>query len=445
MLNTFSSVRQYLKFDITRVVIDNFVFKLHYRWTFVMLLVATLLITSRQYIGEHIQCISDGVIAPVINTFCFFTPTFTVVRDLNHTVFKPGSEPPGIGHYDASKDQIKRHAYYQWVPFVLFFQALCFYIPHFLWKKWEGGRVKALVFGLKMVGLTRYLKNDSLRIGKLNVPSMAEAEERIKDIRRTMIDRMRLNQSWGAHLVFTEFLNLVNLLLQITWTNRFLGGQFLDLGPKAVKGRWSEELSVLDIVFPKVTKCRFHKYGAGGSLQDHDTLCVMALNIMNEKIYTILWFWYAFLLTVTVLGLIWRLLTLCLYRNLTFTRWSLYWAKPGRLDEKELAAVIDKCNFSNWMFLFFLRTNLSEFLFKKVIYHLASEFPNPEKDNDINAYRDIGAPTSSSSQKPRYPDISSLDTVDAPLLHQRHPATPPTEPSDMATLEFKKKKKKNQL
>jgi len=84
MLNTFSSVRQYLKFDVTRVVIDNIVFKLHYRWTFVMLLVATLLITSRQYIGEHIQCLSDGVIAPVINTFCFFTPTFTVVSSRGH-------------------------------------------------------------------------------------------------------------------------------------------------------------------------------------------------------------------------------------------------------------------------------------------------------------------------------------------------------------------------
>lgn len=81
MLGTFSSVKQYLKFDITRVVIDNIVFKLHYRWTFVLLLVATLLITSRQYIGEHIQCISDNVVAPVINTFCFFTPTFTVVSE----------------------------------------------------------------------------------------------------------------------------------------------------------------------------------------------------------------------------------------------------------------------------------------------------------------------------------------------------------------------------
>ncbi|XP_017156611.1 innexin inx7 [Drosophila miranda] len=417
MLNTFSSVRQYLKFDITRVIIDNIVFKLHYRWTFVILLVATLLITSRQYIGEHIQCISDAVIAPVINTFCFFTPTFTVVKHYNNTAFKNGEIfSPGIGPFNQNEDKIKRHGYYQWVPFVLFFQALCFYVPHFLWKKWEGGRVKALVFGLRMVGLTKYLKNDSLRIGKLNIPSMAEADERIKDIRRTMIDRMRLNQSWGAHLVFAEVLNLVNLLLQITWTNRFLAGEFLTLGPKALHSRWVDEMNALDIVFPKVTKCKFFKFGASGSLQEHDTLCVMALNIMNEKIYVILWFWYAFLLIVTVLGLVWRLLTLFFYKNLTFTRWSLYWAKPGRVDENEISAVIDKCNFSNWMFLFFLRTNLSEFLFKKIIYHLASEFPDPDRDNDINAYRD---------RVPHYPDTSGLDTTDSPLLHLRHPSTAP--------------------
>ncbi|XP_068158697.1 innexin inx7 [Drosophila tropicalis] len=435
MLNTFSSVRQYLKFDITRVIIDNFVFKLHYRWTFVILLVATLLITSRQYIGEHIQCISDGVVAPVINTFCFFTPTFTVVRHMNNTALETGAIfQPGIGPYNPREDSIKRHAYYQWVPFVLFAQALCFYIPHFLWKKWEGGRIKALVFGLRMVGLTKYLKHDSLRIGKLNIPSMAEAEERVGVIRRTMIDRMRLNQSWGAHLVFAELLNLVNLCLQIMWTQRFLGGEFLTLGIKVLRERWVDKMDALDIVFPKVTKCTFYKYGAAGSLQEHDTLCVMALNIMNEKIYTILWFWYAFVLTITVLGLFWRLLTLFFYKNLTFSKWSLYWAKPGKLDESDLGAVIDKCNFSNWMFLFFLRTNLSEFLFLKVIYHLASEFPDPMNDNDINAYRDRsheGAAGPSDPTSVKYPDISKLDTVDAPLLHHRAAATsaPPPEAS----------------
>lgn len=39
-----------------------------------------LFLKYRQYIGDHIKCISDGAIpAHVINSFCFFTPTFTVV------------------------------------------------------------------------------------------------------------------------------------------------------------------------------------------------------------------------------------------------------------------------------------------------------------------------------------------------------------------------------
>lgn len=45
---------------------------------------------------------------------------------------------PGIGPYLKDEEPIKRHAYYQWVPFVLFFQALSFYLPHSLWKTWEG-------------------------------------------------------------------------------------------------------------------------------------------------------------------------------------------------------------------------------------------------------------------------------------------------------------------
>lgn len=235
---------------------------------------------------------------------------------MNNTALDSGTIfQPGIGPFNRKEDSIKRHAYYQWVPFVLFAQALCFYMPHMLWKKWEGGRIKALVYGLRMVGLTKYLKHDSMRIGKLNIPSMAEAEERIINIRRTMIDRMRLNQSWGAHLVFAEVLNLLNLCIQIYWTHRFLGRQFLTLGIKVLRERWVDKMDALDVVFPKVTKCTFYKYGAAGSLQEHDTLCVMALNIMNEKIYTILWFWYSFLLAVTVLGLLWRLLTLFFYKK----------------------------------------------------------------------------------------------------------------------------------
>ena len=37
-------------------------------------------------------------------------------------------------------------------------------------------------------------------------------------------------------------------------------------------------------VFPKVTKCTFHKYGPSGTVERIDGLCVLPLNIVNEKI-----------------------------------------------------------------------------------------------------------------------------------------------------------------
>ncbi|XP_017464203.1 PREDICTED: innexin inx7-like, partial [Rhagoletis zephyria] len=158
MLGTFSSVAPYLKFNPKYVITDNFVFKLHYRWSFIILLVATILVSSRQYFGEHIKCISDTIPAHVINTYCFFTPTFTLVRHLNNSALDKGIIfQPGIGPEQSQNEEIKRHAYYQWVPFVLFAQAILFYIPHILWKSFEGGRIKALVFGLRMVGLTQYI------------------------------------------------------------------------------------------------------------------------------------------------------------------------------------------------------------------------------------------------------------------------------------------------
>lgn len=52
----------------------------------------------------------------------------------------------------------------------------------------------------------------------------------------------------------------------------------------------------------QVTKCIFHKYGPSGSIQQHDALCVMALNIIHEKIYTVLWFWLLFLFIASTLG-----------------------------------------------------------------------------------------------------------------------------------------------
>lgn len=66
----------------------------------------------------------------------------------------------------------------------------------------------------------------------------------------------------------------------------------------------------MDKVFPKVAKCQFSKYGPSGSVQNHDALCVLPLNIINEKIYIFIYFWFVFLAAVSCVWLLYRLLTI---------------------------------------------------------------------------------------------------------------------------------------
>lgn len=255
----------------------------------------------------------------VINTFCFFTTTFTVVRHLNETMLQQGIIPhPGIGPLHGPDDEVKHHAYYQWVPFVLFLQAICFYAPHLFWRSLEKGRIKAMALGLQMIAISQYVRQgEDVVINKsYTLHTKISIDRKVGVIKREFLriyENIKVNRHFATKLITCELLCLLNLLFQIYATHRFLGRQFLALGLNFLRDDFQGKMDALDVVFPKVTKCLFYKYGASGSIQHHDALCVMALNVINEKIYTFLWFWFLLLLVVTSLALIWRILTVCLH------------------------------------------------------------------------------------------------------------------------------------
>jgi len=68
-----------------------------------------------------------------------------------------------------------------------------------------------------------------------------------------------------------------------------------------------ERIDPMSYVFPKMTKCSFYKYGGSGTIQLVDSLCVLGMNILNEKIYIFLWFWFIILAVITGVNLLIRI------------------------------------------------------------------------------------------------------------------------------------------
>ena len=71
----------------------------------------------------------------------------------------------GVGPYNPKEDYIEVKAYYQWVPFMLFLQGVMFYVPHVVFKNFEAGKLKAIIFGLNnwiIDDEERYSKYDEL-------------------------------------------------------------------------------------------------------------------------------------------------------------------------------------------------------------------------------------------------------------------------------------------
>jgi hypothetical protein len=149
------------------------------------------------------------------------------------------------------------------------------------------------------------------------------------------------------------------------------------------------DTSPSEAVFPKVTKCMFRKYGPSGTIQNHDALCVMALNVVNEKIFTVLWFWFALLALVSALALLWRLTILGLLACTSAHSRSFMsvWAQralgaPVTLDPAYLSPVTQRLDCGDWLFLQLLGANMGNRVYREFMEQLVQAMER-EKQSDI--------------------------------------------------------------
>jgi len=380
MLGLFTSVKPYIKakrkVEVPRP--DNFVFKLHYKVTFAILLISVILVSTYSYIDSSnsaIQCYFEakGTNIPqvVINRYCWIMSTFTLPK---HYTGIAGDEflHFGVGAHKEEDEKVY-HAYYQWVPIVLSLQAIMFYAPHWIWKQLEGGRLEKIISGLNN-----------------KIYDNSEKEGKVYDLATYMQIRMKdtkEHEIWALKFFICECLNFVNVICQIFITDAFLGGEFSTYGTEVfnfANMEPEERVDPMSKVFPRMTKCNFHKYGGSGTIEVIDALCVLSMNIINEKIYIFLWCWFILVALITGINIVVRLVQFFMpdvRQRMTFL------ANLGHLNKdvsrSAMEEVVQRLSYADWLILYYLAQAMDKSNFGSLITKLVDDLPiNPYINDD---------------------------------------------------------------
>lgn len=257
-----------------------------------------------------------------------------------------------------SKDHPDRKSrvlkYYQWVPFILLFQAFLFYIPRLVW------RALSTKSGLNIANLVQaarsYQSSEKFQDRDKIMLYMIKSMDQYSYTRRkrkggiskkcdcdiqqlcftdasccccagssstNMIGGSAGNQGaiGGTYLVclyfFIKILYLSNSLGQLFLLNVLLGHKNFHLyGLEIIQNIMHGKDASDSVYFPRVTMCDF-KVRDVAQVHTYTVQCVLPINLFNEKVFMFVWFWLAFVSFVNIYDLVAWILR-CFFSNVRY-------------------------------------------------------------------------------------------------------------------------------
>ncbi|BAF45762.1 viral innexin-g1.3 [Ichnoviriform fugitivi] len=341
MLHLLKALRGLLK--PRSVQLHNTVFCLHYKFTVTFLIAFSIVGASQQYFGETIDCQFAEYKNGELNNYCSAQDTFVREQTAND----------GEGEEDTKGNRVRYYTYYSWVSLTLFLQAVFFYTPHYIWKVWEGGRLQALTSKI----IFPILDKDAVEKG-------------VEGLSEYFFKNRKTHNAYAYKHLICELLNLINIAGQIVFMNRFIGDGYQFYGIHVLLMNREDMEKRIGQLFPTRTICTFEKYGLTGLREKSEGICILTHNPLNEKIYCFLWFWMHFVAVVSVLDMIYRIVTI-LYPPLRF--YLLRFTSCGE-NADEIRAVYEKLQFGEWFLLLLLHENVNSQVYEALISRLAQHF-----------------------------------------------------------------------
>lgn len=315
------------------------------------------MVSASQFIGKPIDCVQGKSQSNVINSYCWIMSTFT----LPDAFSRPDGTHPGLGTPEEN-GPTKYYTYYQWVVFVLGLMAILCYTPKFLWDSMENNLMTTVVMGLNW-GL--------------------KGEDEISKKRQTLVSYMlrhiRSHDMYVYRYFFCELLCLVNIVGQMYLMDAFFDGEFMSYGSRVIsfsEMQQEERVDPMIYIFPRMTKCVFRRVGPSGTIEKIDSLCVLAQNIVNEKAFIFVWFWYVIMATLLCMVMVFRLVLVFV----PTVRPHLIHMRNRMVSIDALKVICQKSSVGDWWILYMLCFNLDPFIYRDVIAELSKKIETEQSN-----------------------------------------------------------------
>lgn len=390
MAHLLTDLANYFKLD--EINIDNWTFKCFYKVSFIICMTGTTVSIASQYFGDPINCDFQGINQDLAQDYCWIHgSSYIPQRYQRHFGCIVDQINSKTGEPILSEDDAPDTSYYQWVTFVFAIQAAIFYIPYKIWSTLEGGLLSA--FGTEAKGpilISEEAKYDD------GVVMEAVVEKFVKYFKSIF----HHNNWYFGYFVSCEFLNFFLLGFQFLLTDKFLNNQFRWYGYETIlyyshslEERRNPEMDLRNpmcATFPTEVSCTIPNVGAAGKEQEHNGLCVLTQNVINEKLYLAMWFWYAILFPTSVIFFFYRLITIFFDRIRYGLIFKTIRHKYDKDINKSLEYILNKSQIGDWFVLYQLSKNTNPYFYREFIRELARDLKQRPKRSKSKSMHSMG-------------------------------------------------------
>lgn len=266
---------------------DEHADRLNHRYTVGFLLVCVFITTGSPFVFNRISCWVPaqfvGSYSTYTNNYCWISNTYYVPNNLSIPNSKQERTQAEIG-------------YYQWTPFIFLLAALFFYLPRMLWRSMNTRSGVDLQYLIK--------KSNENKANDANEKSIVLAIENYckpdnrDDGYSNRFCRMlcctsgkRLGNYLRSVYLIVKFLYLINSFVQLLLVHLILGQPGWFYGIDIWYQIFVQNSVLTDSpYFPRITLCDL-RVREVGNLHRYTVQCVLPINMLNEKLFALAWFW----------------------------------------------------------------------------------------------------------------------------------------------------------